>query len=163
MLNTADVSHPSNGRHWPQVARHRHELRQASVAPHREADRLETTLQQLELILSTLAEGVCGIDANGAITFANPSAARLLGYGIDDMVGRQADVVLERTRDNRMLRRADGTWMPVEFAITPLQRQGIVAGSVATFLDATERHTSEVERAQRTLESHARQSLEGLN
>lgn len=38
-------------------------------------------------VLDTLAEGVCGVDAEGAVTFANPAAALLLGRPASSIVG----------------------------------------------------------------------------
>ena len=36
--------------------------------------------RQNELILNSAAEGICGLDAAGRISFANPAAARMLGW-----------------------------------------------------------------------------------
>ena len=40
---------------------------------------LERLGRQREAILESAGEGICGIDAEGVITFANPAAARMLG------------------------------------------------------------------------------------
>ena len=43
--------------------------------------------RQNELILNSAAEGICGLDAAGRISFANPAAARMLGWRVDDLIG----------------------------------------------------------------------------
>lgn len=41
------------------------------------AQELQKLQRQYELILNAASEGICGVDPNGKITFANPTAARL--------------------------------------------------------------------------------------
>ncbi|HAN76052.1 MAG TPA: PAS domain-containing sensor histidine kinase [Planktothrix sp. UBA8407] len=52
--------------------------------------RIEKTLEQLrhqnELILDSAGEGICGLNREGKITFANPAAARMTGYTIRELL-----------------------------------------------------------------------------
>ena len=52
--------------------------------------RIEKTLEQLrhqnELILDSAGEGICGLNQEGKITFANPAAARITGYTVRELL-----------------------------------------------------------------------------
>jgi PAS domain S-box-containing protein len=52
--------------------------------------RIEKTLDQLrhqnELILDSAGEGICGLNPEGKITFANPAAARITGYTVRELL-----------------------------------------------------------------------------
>lgn len=52
--------------------------------------RIEKTLEQLrhqnELILDSAGEGICGLNREGKITFANPAAARMTGYTVRELL-----------------------------------------------------------------------------
>lgn len=52
--------------------------------------RIEKTLEQLrhqnELILDSAGEGICGLNREGKITFANPAAARMTGYTVLELL-----------------------------------------------------------------------------
>ncbi|HLA74870.1 MAG TPA: response regulator, partial [Gammaproteobacteria bacterium] len=50
-------------------------------------EELESLRRRNELILHSAGEGICGLDANGRITFINPAAARILGYGMEELLG----------------------------------------------------------------------------
>jgi len=51
---------------------------------------IEIALEQLryqnQLILESAGEGICGLDASGKITFANPAAARMTGYSVRELI-----------------------------------------------------------------------------
>ena len=63
--------------------------------------------RQNELILSSVGEGICGLDLDGNITFINPSAARILGWEPDEPIGRSAHATFHH-------KRPDGSSYPVE-------------------------------------------------
>jgi diguanylate cyclase (GGDEF)-like protein/PAS domain S-box-containing protein len=117
--------------------------------------------RQREAILDAAGEGICGLDPDGAITFANPAAATMLGRTIGALGGadlgefiRSADGgpepfadALERGRivqDRRAtFIRPDGSLLGVDLLCTPIRQGTEVSGAVVTFNDATERRRFE--------------------
>ena len=126
--------------------------------------------RQNELILNSAGEGICGLDASGRISFANPAAARMLGWQADDLIGmaihdvahgtdpveaghadgdcpvhlslREGEV---RAIDEDVFRRSNGTTFPVECTSTPIIERGQLLGAVVTFNDITERKRFETQ------------------
>jgi PAS domain S-box-containing protein len=122
-----------------------------------------------EVLLNAASEGICGLDHDGTITLANRSAAKMLGYYVDDLVGLNfSDVITARLpgdpaqpaehtafslclRDgtehrsaSQVFRRRDGTSLPVEFVVTPIRdKERAVAGAVVVFKEITERQQTE--------------------
>lgn len=73
--------------------------------------RAEETLRRseadLRLLLTSVAEGIYGVDMQGRCTFINPPALRLLGYQQEsELMGKQMHDLIHHTR-------ADGTHYPV--------------------------------------------------
>ena len=139
--------------------------------------------QQNELILTSAAEGIVGLDLKGNHTFVNPAAARMLGYTPEELLRRQGHSTWHHTeadgrphlqeeclicavfRDGQTRRvsdevfwRKDGTSFPVEYTSTPIYQQGQLLGAVITFQDAAERKAAE--RALRQSEERLRLVLE---
>ena len=48
-----------------------------------ERGRAEELSRQQEILLDSVADGICGVDRRGMVSFANPAAARLLGAEAD--------------------------------------------------------------------------------
>jgi len=121
------------------------------------AQELQKLQRQYELILNAASEGICGVDPNGKITFANPTAARLMGLEISKMIGRnETDLFGALTqRDTTTikkdqtpspsevtLKRADGTTFTAEFDRSQICENNRVVGRVMIFRDITERKQS---------------------
>ena len=68
-------------------------------------------LDQAELILNSIVEGVHVIDAQGLITFVNTPAVEMLGWGEDDVIGRDQHGLIHHTH-------ADGT--PYRATVCPI-------------------------------------------
>ena len=49
------------------------------LARTQEHGRAEELSRQQEILLDAVADGICGLDRQGKVSFANPAAARLLG------------------------------------------------------------------------------------
>ncbi|NUB25041.1 response regulator [Azospirillum brasilense] len=124
--------------------------------------------RRLNLILQSASEGICGVDRDERITFANPAACALTGYSNEEMLGRSLHVLLHYTRADgtpaptidcpvfEVLRtgearggsediywRKDGTSFPVEFAASPMLEDGRVEGAVVVFHEIAERKRAE--------------------
>ncbi|RPJ50848.1 MAG: PAS domain S-box protein, partial [Methanobacteriota archaeon] len=126
-------------------------------------DALRKSEEEYRLLINTLQEGVVVIDSAGVITYANPPLAAMLGYTMEETVGKSVFSFMDRRnaqilRDN-MENRQEGVKNQYELeAITeqgvkkhvlieasPLtDEQGIFIGSIAGVMDITERKRAEV-------------------
>jgi PAS domain S-box-containing protein len=111
-----------------------------------------------------------GIDLAGRCTFINQAAARLLGWPIDELLGKnlhavahnrhadgtpylEADCPIYRAFrtgrgcrvDEDVLWRREGTAFPAEYSSAPIVQNGVVSGAVVTFSDITDRKHAEEE------------------
>jgi PAS domain S-box-containing protein len=137
-------------------------------------EELSRAEQRSRLILESVADGIFGVDADGRVTFINPSASACLGYSREEMLGEKVhDLVhhshpdgtpyvvegcpmyraftegLRAQRDDEVLWKKDGTAVPVEYSATPIkQGDGELVGAVITFRDISDRR--EAEQALRT-------------
>ncbi|MFY0615060.1 MAG: sigma 54-interacting transcriptional regulator [Hyphomicrobiaceae bacterium] len=140
-------------------------------ATERPADAVFRQLERgSQLILNAAGEGVYGVDAEGATTFLNPAAERMLGWRAEELIGRQAHSymhhshedgtgypikacpIYEAFRDGRVHRvdgevfwRKDGSSFPVEYTSTPIQEKGRLLGAVVIFRDVSERRRTQVD------------------
>ena len=135
---------------------------------------LERITRRDELILEAAGEGICGIDRQGRVIFANPAAARMLGYLAAEMINQASHALWHPTRtdgkphtlaecpiyqgysqgiqrygDDEYFWRRDGTGFPVRYFSNPTREKDELAGVVLVFQDITERKRSEAEIAQR--------------
>jgi PAS domain S-box-containing protein len=133
------------------------------LARSHEHGRAEELYRQQEILLDSVADGICGVDRHGMVSFANPAAARLLGAPAANLTGKSVhellhgsalpnlacadDCPLRRvaeshraSADEDTLYRADGTSFPAEYALTPILDQGRFSGSVLSFRDISQRY-----------------------
>jgi PAS domain S-box-containing protein len=133
---------------------------------------VEDTRHRLELILSGVGEGIYGLDDKRRTIFMNPTAANLLGYSVEEMIGKVQHDVSHHTKSDgshydskdcpinasikdgqihhvtgEVFWRKDGSSFPVEYTSTPTVENGRVNGSVVIFHDITERKQSEAMQA----------------
>ncbi|MCK9426596.1 MAG: PAS domain S-box protein [Ignavibacteriaceae bacterium] len=123
--------------------------------------------QAFNLILESAGEGIFGLDLNGNHTFINPMAAKLLGYKIEELIGKHSHTLWHHTRPNgdpypgkdchiyatlhegvshsgeEFFWRKDGSGFQVDFSTTPILESGKVVGAVVTFRDITKRKFAE--------------------
>lgn len=132
------------------------------LARSHEQGRAEDLYRQQETLLNSVADGICGLDRNGLVSFANPAAARLLGALDGSLTGKPVhdvlhgaapasgqcteDCALRRASDRQSaaagedtLFRVDGSSFPAEYALTPILDQGRFSGSVLSFRDISQR------------------------
>lgn len=123
---------------------------------------------EYQLILGSAGEGIFGLDLSGRIIFANPAAARMLGYETDEIVFGNSHSLCHHTKTNgshypeeecpiyaaykdglvhhvsdEVFWRKDGTSFPVEYISTPARENGELVGAVVVFKDITDRKLAE--------------------
>jgi PAS domain S-box-containing protein len=118
------------------------------------AQQLQKLQRAYELILNSAGEGICGLDMEGKVTFANPTAARMLGVQVSEMVGRPAtEVFPDFVQTGKPSSNPDGAQLPVEIITTrhdgtkfgaevlrnPIREGDRTVGEVMMFKDITER------------------------
>ncbi|MBF0424445.1 MAG: diguanylate cyclase [Magnetococcales bacterium] len=144
-------------------------LLEQELARRRDADnKLRETLHQTDLILATVGEGIFGVNREGAITFANAAAARMVGWSVGELLGQKSHPLLHHTRQdgtpypesdcrvclsisekiprkasNEVFWRRDGSRFPVEYTSSPIFDSEEVRGAVVVFHDVTERKAEE--------------------
>jgi len=134
------------------------------------SERRHALYNETRLLLESTGEGIYGIDLEGRCTFINDSAARMLGYRPDEIIGKSTHdlvhykkkdgstcvpeqcVVLQSIRTGAGCRvsddifwRKDGKAFPVEYSSYPIIENGIIRGAVVTFNDISERIKAEGE------------------
>ena len=127
-----------------ELARQRNDLVSAN-------DQLTERRRFMEAVLSGVSAGVIGLDPEGRVRLANPSAERLLGVSSGDLVGRSlAEVVPELARvadaDPALASRSKAQAQVTlvvggeerSFDVRVTREQGQSEGSVVTFDDITE-------------------------
>ena len=136
----------------------------------RQREQLQVSEERSRLLLESSAEGIFGTDAQGRLTFINPAACRLLGFTGEELLGRGSHAAFHHHRadgseypqeqcpmhaafaqgkasrvDDELLWRKDGSGVPVEYGATPMLKDGVIVGSVVSFMDITERKRAEAE------------------
>lgn len=126
-----------------------------------------------ELVLNAVADGILGIDKNGCHSYANPAAQQMLGYTVDELLGRDSHTLWHKFhRDGSLYLadtcpvhnslqeektffgkdffwRKDGSGFAAEYASAPIFENGVCLGAVIIFRDI-----SEQERAQEELRKY---------
>lgn len=127
-------------------------------------------------ILETANEGIFTIDTHSMITFVNRRVSEILGYAVEDMVGKslfrfvsEAAAVLSALRAERSQRgiseeyevsflRKDGTELWALLKTSPMQTANKHSGTLAMMTDRTRDRSDRDEL--RTAEAHYRQIVE---
>ncbi|MBF0489554.1 MAG: response regulator, partial [Candidatus Omnitrophica bacterium] len=131
--------------------------------------RFEQNVQKLELILSSIGDGVLGVNIQGEHTFINDQATKLLGYSAEELIGKCSHPIWHHTLpdgspypsdqcpNNLTLKdgqsrhgeeyywRKDGSGFPVEFSVVAVKDKERIIGAVISFRDISERKKVEEE------------------
>ncbi len=123
---------------------------------------------QNELILNSVGEGIFGLDLDGNITFINPVASSMLGYKVEELIGKNAHSIFHqfkpdrskypeqtcpiclsykdgaiRREENEVYWRKDGSSFPIAYISTPIMEGTKIQGAVVSFNDITKRKLTE--------------------
>jgi len=133
------------------------------LARSRERGRADELTRQQEILLDSVADGICGVDRHGLVSFANPAAGRLLGAPAAGLTGKPVhdllhgwapagqkcgpDCALRRATERHVASagedsvfRSDGSPLPTEYFFTPILDHGRFSGSVLSFRDISQRY-----------------------
>lgn len=127
--------------------------------------------RQKQLILDSTEDGIFGMTLEGAVSFLNPAAAKILGYAPQELIGQLqhekihyahpdgsvylpedcpiCNIVCENRDtesqriDNEVFWRKDGTPVPVEYIAAPLIENNKTVGGVVSFSDISLRKEAE--------------------
>lgn len=125
----------------------------------------------VQLVLNAAGEGIYGLDSEGRMTFANQASTDILGWSIEECLGKSAHEVHHHSHrdlttypredcpiyaaitdgevhrvDDEVFWHADGRAIPVEYTSTPIVCAGKLNGAVVVFRDITERLRIEKQR-----------------
>ncbi len=131
-------------------------------------EELERLRRQNEVILEHAGDGIYVLELAGRVAFANPAAARMVGWGVEDLLGRPQHEIVHHSRadgapypleecpihatlgdgvfrrvSGEVFWRKDGTSFPVEYTVTSIRHEGEMTGAVVTFQDVTDRVRAE--------------------
>ena len=130
--------------------------------------KLKAATEERLLLLESIEIGIIGANNRGKITFANPSALRLLGYKDDEIIGEpirrlvrrlggDAEVFIATTsaltasyerginstdRQSEFVTKA-GSTVPVQFSSRPIYSRGEIIGAVVSFSDISKQREME--------------------
>lgn len=155
-----------------------------SVVARKATQRERNAVARMQTVLDTVAEGICGIDAQGKVAFINPAGARLFGYAPNELVGHSLHATTHHSRPDgtpypdagcpigMLLNegtekfgtdhfwRKDGRGFAVEYAATRADELDGQHGVVMAFRDITARQRAEAEL--RASEEHFRMLAENM-
>lgn len=135
---------------------------------------IEALRHRTELLLECVGDGICGIDADGVLTFLNSAAGRLLNWPIAQLVGRPLSEVLplpygclkqgplsyvlnqgeRRHVEYAEIVRIDGSRVPIEYVASPVYDSGRLTGAVLAMRDLRDRLESR--RAEEEMQAASR-------
>ncbi len=127
----------------------------------RMAESLERLSGETRLIMESANEGICGLDPDGKVVFANSASGRILGYEPGEMTGTDLcgmamapsggeetpSGILTQSAGKGLLseefRRKDGSLCPVEMTVSILNRGTEPVGYLVIFADVSNRRRLE--------------------
>jgi two-component system sensor histidine kinase/response regulator len=135
-----------------------------------QAENLAVVEERSRLILSSVDEGICGLNPEGVMAFVNTAGAHMLGFAPEELVGQPLHALIHyahpdgspfpreecsiyqsvqdgkhRVVSDEVLWRKDGSCFPVEYSTTPILKGDAVVGTVVAFRDITQRLRAEAE------------------
>jgi len=125
-------------------------------------------LNDPELLLNAVGEGIYGFDLSGNAVFVNPAAERMTGWKAEELLGKKIHQYHHHTRadgtpypadecqiyctmfdgkrrevNNEIFWRKDGSSFAVEYTSTPVYRKNQLIGAVAIFRDISQQQQTQ--------------------
>lgn len=142
-----------------------------NINEHVDTDRRLSDLSHFnELLLNSAAEGILGLDINGKIIFANPSASEMIDWETEELIGKSIheiihnldpegnpykerpnaflDTIKNKTthfRNDEHFWKRKGQFFPAAYKCNPILENTKVVGAVITFQDISEQKKAEDE------------------
>lgn len=126
-------------------------------------DELKRENRRLQLLLDSAGEGIYAVNRYGNCTFVNRAAQELLGYGRQQLLGRNIFELIHASGDDAQqasdpieqvlssgrplkveditVRRRDGRVFHAEYSIYPLVQEGRLVGAICVFRDITKQRS----------------------
>ncbi len=142
---------------------------------------LRESEERYRRIVDTAEEGVLTVDPQERTTFVNPKMAQMLGYKVEEMIGKglydfmdaaaRAETIEYVKRRKQgiaeqfdfRLRRKDGSALWTHVSTNPVyDANGVYTGALAMMTDITDRKRAEVEREKLDRKVRETQKLESL-
>jgi PAS domain S-box-containing protein len=145
-------------------------LEEQTVELEAQQHEIKAAEERSRLILGSVKDGIVGLDNDGILVFANPAAPAMLGYAMEEFVGQRMHALVHhhypdgsdfprercsmyltsrdgqpRSVDTEVLWHKNGSAIPVEYATTPVFKDGALIGTVIVYRDITERKRMESE------------------
>jgi PAS domain S-box-containing protein len=168
---TSVYNHPDAWAHpWKWAVIHGVFVLAASIASLVNWRLTEAVRDQGDLLLQSAGDGIYGIDRVGNTAFVNPAAASMLGWELEEMLGRPVCELLRsaqfdgsaaeaeeaiakalhegvaQPRSTTVLMRKDGRTFPSEYVCRPMRERDQISGVVITFQDISARQQAEAEK-----------------
>ncbi|GAB0057162.1 Sensor histidine kinase RcsC [Candidatus Magnetaquicoccaceae bacterium FCR-1] len=127
-------------------------------------DALTESEARSRLLLTSVTDGIIGMDRSGRITFVNPAALAMLGFTEEELANAPLHETIHHTRidgtaypagecrlarsyregetchvDGEMFWRKDGSGFFVEYTAVPMWREAVLIGGVTVFRDISAR------------------------
>ena len=118
-------------------------------------------------LLEAMPDGVYGTDSEGRCIFLNPAGAKMLGWPLEEVLGKNMHRLIHHSRadgspypesecpilrafagegcrlEDEVLWRRDGASFPVQYSSAPIVENGHIRGALVTFIDITARKQAE--------------------
>jgi diguanylate cyclase (GGDEF)-like protein/PAS domain S-box-containing protein len=145
------------------VVRERSSLQHDNEKLQSSVDKLHHNQERLNQVLNSAGEGICSLDAEGKVTFANQAVTRMTGWKYAELIGRPMhstlhqprvdgspypeeecpicktwQLGLDQTVTDEVFWRRNLSSFPVEYVSTPIYDGNQLAGAVVVFRNVTE-------------------------